>query len=686
MSIHTRNPMNPILSEAYRIPFEAIRGEHVEEGARQVLQEGRTRLESLAGRTDAPTWDTVITPLDELSRWVEERLKPVGHLLAVAETPALRQAYNAVLPEISQFWTRLGLHEGLWARIKAYAETSEAEGLTGLYARHLDKTLREFRRAGADLPPDRKKRLEEVRVRLSQLEQRFGENVLDATAGWERLVKDESRLEGVPAGARNRYRAAAEAAGHSGWLLTLDYPAVEPVLKYARDRALRREVHAAYTTRCRDGAHDNRALILEILSLREELAEILGYGGFPDYVLEDRMARTGARAIGFETEMTERTRPYWRRDTAELRAHAAELGLDQLHPWDIAFVSEDLRRSEYDLDDEALRPYFPLDQVQDGLFRLVGRVFGLTVTRRDIDEVWHPDVEYYEVRDQEGTWLGSFYTDWFPRKEKRQGAWMNDLLVGGPTEEGGFDPHLGVICGNFTPPDGDGPALLTHREVQTLFHEFGHLLHHTLSRVPIRARSGLNVAWDWVEVPSQLMENWTWERKALDLFARHHETGELLPDEIFERMRRARRFQGGWAQMRQLSFGTVDLSLHTDFAPRAGKADADDLMAFARERFLAFSPTPEFADYHNLTSFSHLFSGGYAAGYYSYLWSEVLEADAFTRFLEAGIFDRETGQALVDAILSRGDSADPEALFQEFMGRAPDPAALLERNLGPEPA
>jgi oligopeptidase A len=324
--------------------------------------------------------------------------------------------------------------------------------------------------------------------------------------------------------------------------------------------------------------------------------------------------------------------------------------------------------------------------VQEGLFELARRVFGLEVSARPITEVWHADVGYYDLRDEAGAWTGSFYTDWFPRKEKRQGAWMNDLHIGGPREDGGFDPHLGVICGNFTPPDAGLPALLTHREVQTLFHEFGHLLHHCMSRVPIRSRGGLNVAWDWVEVPSQLMENWTWEREALDLFARHHATDERLPDELFQRMRRARRFQGGWAQMRQLGFGTLDLALHREFAPRAGGADADELMAFVRERLVEFSTTPAFADAHNFTSFSHLFSGGYAAGYYSYLWSEVLEADAFTRFLGEGIFSRETGRALAETILSRGDSDDPEVLIRLFLGRDPDATALLERNLGPQPA
>ncbi|NNK63433.1 MAG: M3 family metallopeptidase [Gemmatimonadetes bacterium] len=668
------------------MPFDRIRGEHVEPGVREILQTGRERLEALVADPAPPTFDNTVTRLDNLARWVSERTTPVSHLLAVAETPELRAAYNAVLPEISQFWTRLSLHEGLWARLRTLESSDAVADLDALSRRHLDKTLLEFRRAGADLPPPERGRLEEIQVTLSTLQQGFGENVLDATAAWELLIDDESRLEGIPDAARERYRAAAAASDREGWLLTLDYPSVEPVLKNARDRDLRRTVFEAYTTRCRGGEHDNRDRVVEILGLRREMASILGYESFPDYVLEDRMARSEQQARSFEDGLLDRARPYWERDAAQLREHAGRLGLDRLRPWDVGYVAEDLRRTEYELDDEALRPWFPLEQVEAGLFELVNRLFGLTISEAPIDEVWHADVRHFDIHAADGVHLGSFYTDWFPRKEKRQGAWMNDFRSGGPRPDGGFDPHVGVICGNFTPPQAGRPALLTHREVETLFHEFGHLLHHVTSRVPIRARGGLNVAWDWVELPSQIMENWTWERGALDLFARHFESGEPLPDELFERMQRARRFMGGWHMMRQLSFGTVDLELHGPWARDQRDADGAELMDWVRRRFEDFAPDPEFAGYHILTSFTHLFSGGYAAGYYSYLWSEVLEADAFSRFRAEGIFNADTGRDYLDSILSRGDSADPDQLFREFMGRDPDPQALLERNLGAVPA
>jgi oligopeptidase A len=689
------NETNPLLAGGYRIPFHRIGAEHVEPAVREALADARAEVDRISEDPAAPTWANTMDRLDAAVELLAERIAPVTHLVSVAETPELREAYNAVLPRITAFWSRLPLDEALWSRVKAYASTPEAQALTGLQKRHLDKTVREFQRAGADLSPAAKARLEQVRIELAQLEQTFSEHVLDATATYELPIADASRLDGIPESARRRARERAKEKGRSGWLLTLDYPSVEPILKYCRDRELRREIFVAYTTRCRDGEYDNRPLLARILRLRDELAGILGYESFPDYTLEDRMAGSGHGATSFETDLVERTRPYWQRDVAELRAHAATLGLAGVEPWDAAFVMEDLRRSRYHIDDETLRPYFPLPKVLDGLFEIVRRTFGFRIDERKIPEVWHPDVRYFEIYDDaEGTLLGGFYTDWFPRAEKRQGAWMNHFVTGGP-RAARFAPHLGVICGNFTPPEDDGPALLTHREVETTFHEFGHLLHHCTSRVEIPSRAGINVAWDWVELPSQIMENWTWERQALDVFSGHYETGEPLPDDLFRRMVAARRYMGGWAQMRQLSLGTVDLALHTDLAPRLRAAangsypaeldgkQGDEVMAFGERWFVDFSPHPRFAEYHALTSFSHLFAGGYAAAYYSYLWSEVLDADAFTRFKREGIFNRETGQSYVDTILSRGDSADPDQLFIEFMGRRPDPSALLDRNLGP---
>ena len=419
--------------------------------------------------------------------------------------------------------------------------------------------------------------------------------------------------------------------------------------------------------------------MVRLLHLRRDLAEVLGYSDFADYRLEDHMAKSGERAFGFVEDMTQRTRPYWERDLSELREHAAVLGIRELEPWDTAFVSESLRRAKFDIDDEAIRPYFPLHRVLDGMFEVVRRVFGLVVSEKKIPEIWHLDVHYYELRrEDDGTVLGFFYADWHPRSEKRQGAWMNDLRTGGP-RPGGFEPHVGVIAGNLSPPKGDVPSLLTHTEVETIFHEFGHLLHHLTSTVPIAPMAGINVAWDFVELPSQIMQNWTWEQEALSLFSGHHETGEALPEDLYEKLRRARTFMGGWSQMRQLSLGHLDLRLHRDPID----AVTEDLFSYIEGLLREYAPSIEFARMHAATSFTHLFSGGYAAAYYSYLWAEVLDADAFERFRAEGIFNREVGEAYLRAILTRGDSEEPEDLFREFMGRDPELQPLLDRNLGP---
>jgi oligopeptidase A len=672
---------NPLLTAPLPFPFHLLEGSDVVPGIRSALEQAQAELEAIAGQAGDLTYESTLGRLDTLSERLSRAIGPVQHLLAVAETPELRDAYNQVLPEISAFRARFYLHEGLWETLLRFAESPAAAELEGIRKRDLELTLLEFRRAGADLPPEEKTRLEALQVELAGKEQRFSENVLDATNAYSLHVTDSRRLKGIPEAPLRRFRRKAEDEGKEGWLLTLDFPAFEAVMKHARDRDLREEIHRAYIYRCREGNYDNTGLVVEILKLRQEIARLLGHAGFPDFRLEDHMAATGERARAFVSDLTERTRPYWHRDMEELEAHARERGIPELEPWDMSFIQEDLRKARFDIDDEQLRPYFPLQQVEAGLFELVRRVLGLTVIEKSPTGVWDPEVRVFDILDSDGTHLATFYADWFPRPEKRQGAWMNPLATGGPQEDGSFEPHWGFIGGNFTPTDGDRPALLTHREVQTLFHEFGHLLHHATSRSPVRGRGGLNVPWDFVEVPSQLMENWTWERDALDLFARHFETGKPLPDELFQRMIAARRFMGGRHQMRQLSFGTMDLALHSDFDPEG----EEDVIPWVERVLEPFGPRPSFAQRNILTVFSHLFSGGYASAYYSYLWSEVLEADAFSRFRDEGVFNQATGRAFLETILSRGNSADPADLFREFMGRDPDPEALVERNLGPQP-
>ncbi|TVP78998.1 MAG: M3 family peptidase [Gemmatimonadales bacterium] len=673
------DPSNPLLSRSGRIPFHRIRPEHVVPAVRTLLQEARKEIEAMETRAPSPSWEGTIGALDALTARLRRGTTPVQHLLAVRESRELREAWREVLPELTAFWSNLYRQEGIWAALQAYDESQEAAGLPPLERRHLDKTLNEFRRSGAELGPRDRARLEAIDVELSELQQAFSENVLDATAGWTLHIDDEERLAGIPEDARNRFREGARQEDLDGWVLTLDAPSFLAVMKHARDRELRREIHEAYLARGAEEPHSNLELIPRILELRQEKAGLLGYNDFPDYRLEEQMAGTGAQARAFVEEMVARTRPYWEEDLALLQEHASAGGLDHLRPWDSAFLIQDLRKENFDLDEEELRPYFPLDRVLSGLFQLMEKLFGFRIREAPVEEVWHEDVRHFEIHDPELGLVGTFYADLFPRTEKRQGAWMADFLYA--DIEGGKirRPHVATICANFPPPDGDRPALLSHRDVQTLFHEFGHLLHHCASRVPIEGRGGINVAWDWVELPSQLLENWTWEREALDLFAAHWKTGEPLPESLFARMQKARRFMGGWTQMRQLTFGTLDLALHTDFRP--GNED-EDVLEWVTRKIRPLSPDDHFARAHPLPSFLHLFPGGYAASYYAYLWSEVLEADLFGRFRETGIFSRETGRAFVDKILSRGDSSDPDQLFRDFMGRDPDPEALIRRNLG----
>ncbi len=672
--------MNPFLSRETEIPFAKMTPEAVEPAIDEALAQAQRELEALLSASER-TFETILA-LDNLTERLERLMGFVSHLTSVKDSPELRAAFNEVLPRYTAFMTRLGLNPELWGVVKEVAATQGAKALTGVRKRHLEKTVQEFVRAGAELSEQDKTRFEEINIEVSRLAQKFSENVLDATNAFELLVTDEAELAGLPESALKLARASAESKEQTGWRLTLQFPSYYPVMTYAENRALRETLYRAYTNRAGDGNLDNRPVISQILELRREHAELLGFATHADYVLEPRMVSSGADALAFVHGLSERTRPYWNDEVAALEAFAETLGLADFKPWDVSFVAEKLRQQNFAFDEEALRPYFPLDGVLDGLFGITKDTFGVSVTRRENAEVWHKDVEYYDLHDADGVHLGSFYADWFPREDKRGGAWMNGLITGGPTPDGskarGFAPHIGLIACNFSPPEADQPALLTHGEVETIFHEFGHLLHHCLSRVEIPARSGASVAWDFVELPSQIMENWCWEEPALERFARHVETGEPIPHELFEKMRAARTFMGANMQMRQLSFATADLTLYTAYEPETD----GDVVAYTQRLMEPFAVRPEFAHNSFVTSFSHIFAGGYSAGYYSYKWAEVLDADAFTRFQNEGLFNPETGRSYVETILSRGDSDAPEVLFRDFMGRDPDQRALLRRNLG----
>ncbi len=655
--------MNPLLEIQFRIPFDKIQASDVEPAIDQLLSDAASRLEA-AIASDRP-----LHALDTMTEKLDYAMSVVRHLESVATTPELRAAFNAVQPKTSAFYSSLPLNEGLWKAIQRYASTDEARELNGTLRRYLTKTIDSFKRHGAELDPAGKARLKEIDVALAETTTKFGENVLDSTNAWEMILTAESKLAGLPPSAVAAARASAESKGRQGWRFTLQAPSYMAVMTYLDDETIRGEMWHAYNTRAASGEHDNRPLIAKILELRKEKARLLGFRDFADLVLDDRMAHTGERAQQFLADLRKKTEKRFREENQELETFAGR----KLNPWDVGYWAEKQRAALYDFDEEALRPFFPLERVVDGMFEIFGRVLGIRVTEEKGIPAWHRDVRCYSIHDSASNqFLGSFYADWFPRENKRGGAWMDTLITGNPLKN---EPHLGLICGNLTPPVDGKPALLTHREVETIFHEFGHLLHHLLSRVEVRSLSGTSVAWDFVELPSQIMENWCWERESLDLFARHYETGAPIPGDLFQKMRRAKTFRAANAQMRQLGFGFVDLALHREWD---GKTD---VLKYSRDILANFAPAPLPEDYAMIAGFTHLFASpvAYGAGYYSYKWAEVLDADAFTRFRSEGVFNEKTGRDYREKILSRGDSEDPAVLYRSFMGRDPDPDALLVR-------
>lgn len=658
------------------IPFDRITAADVEPAVEALLTDCRARLTAIKS---APlTWAATAGALDSLSDRLEVALSIVDHLESVLDDADLRTAYNAARPAISAFYAELGSDSDLYAVLRRFADSAAGRGLDPVRRRYVDETLASFRRSGAELEGDAKARLQALEVELSKACTQFAQNTVDATDAWHLDLPDASRLAGLPDRAIAAAQATAEAAGVKGYRITLQYPSYMPVMRYADDASLREAVWRAYMTRGAGDTHDNRPLVKQILALRAEKAALLGYADVADLLLEPRMVRTGARAWAFVDELTAKTRPFFKTEQADLAAFAHAARPDDappLAPWDLGYYAEKLRVARFDFDEEALRPYLPAGRVIDGLFEVARRLYGVSVTPLDDRPTWHPDVQVFALDDADGTRWGIFYADLYPRVGKRGGAWMRPFLTGDPANGG--EPHVGLICGNFTPPVGDADALLSHREVQTLFHEFGHLIHHLLTDVPVRSLAGTNVAWDFVELPSQIMENWTWAEPALALMAGHVETGAPIPRALLDRMQAARTFHGATAQMRQLSFATMDLKLHRDFDP----AQDGDPVAYARDVAQQFSMVPLPAEFAMVAAFTHLFASpaGYAAAYYSYKWAEVLDADAFTRFEGENLFDPAVGKAFREQILSKGNSRDPAELYRSFMGRDPDPQALMRR-------
>jgi len=681
---------NPFLDTSFEIRWSQLTPELIAPGIQELLTSAQAAIDVIASRDRSDlTYENTFLALEAATEPLNVAWGKVTHLQSVADSPPLREAHNAMLPKVTEFSAGIPLNAALWERLNTFANSRAAAALKGIHRRFLDETVADFKQQGADLPAGQRTRLEALQSELAQLTQKYSENVLDGTNAWQLLVEDEPRLAGLPAHAKAAARRSAESKSlgtpeRPVWRFTLHMPSQEPFMTYLDDGALRREMWEAATGVGARAPYDNSELIPKILALRAEKAALLGKSHFADLTLERRMAKSGTRALEFIEDLEKRTRGAFAVECRELEAFKAQQTggpVGPLAPWEIAYWSEKLRRARYDFDEEQLRPYFPMDRVISGLFEIAARVFKLRIEEVPAGQVdvWDPEVKFYRLHDARQRHLGSFYADWYPRESKRGGAWMNSFITGGPRPDGSRAPHLGLICGNMTPPDGTKPALLTHNEVETIFHEFGHLLHHLLGEVEIKSLNGTNVAWDFVELPSQIMENWCWERESLDLFARHFETGATIPEEIFKKMIAAKNFRSAAAMMRQVAFAKMDLALHI----RAGEyARSSDIEAAARELVKdCLVPTQPPAP-TIIKRFGHIFSDpvGYAAGYYSYKWAEVLDADAFTRFQSEGIFNPEVGAAFVEHILSKGNSIDPAELYRAFMGREPDLGALLRRS------
>ena len=670
---------NPLLTTADLPCYTAIRPEHIEPAIDHMLADNRVELEQLLAAHNTYTWDNLIQPLEELEDRLNKVWSPVNHLHSVRDSEDLRAAYSACLPKLSAYYTELGQHEGLYRAYRQIADGSEYPRLDPAQRKVIDNALRDFRLSGIALPPAQRDRYKAIMQELAQLSAKFSENVLDATQGWTQHLTDEAQLAGLPESAKALARQTARQRGLDGWLLTLELPSYLPVLNYADDRELRRMLYDAYCTRASDqgpnaGQWDNGAVMERILALRHEVAQLLGFHDYSDYSLATKMADSPDQVLAFLDDLARRAQPQAQRELDELRRFARDrFGMDDLQAWDIGYYSEKLRQHRHRLSQEELRPYFPINRVLPGLFAVAERLFGIVIHPLDSIEVWHPDVRAYEIVDGTGTQRGRFYLDLYARPHKRGGAWMDGCLprriLGGVTRL----PVAYLVC-NFAPPVGDEPALLTHNEVQTLFHEFGHGLHHLLTKIDYLPVTGIHgVEWDAVELPSQFLENWCWSREALNLLAGHYQTGAPLPEDLYQRMLAAKHFQAGILMARQLEFALFDFKLHHDYDPARGGRVREVLDA-VRQQVAVILP-PAYNRFAN--AFTHIFAGGYAAGYYSYKWAEVLSADAFSAFEENGIFDAATGTRFRENILEVGGSRPALASFVAFRGREPHIEPLL---------
>lgn len=673
---------NPLFSLSPLPKFSQIKPSDIEPALDNILKENREQVAQLLTTQTHHTWDNLMRPLEEIDDRLSQMWSVVNHLNAVVNTEELREVYNACLTKLSEYSTEMGQNLPLYNAIESLIENGEFNKLNRAQQKVIENELRDFRLAGVNLPTESKQRYAQLQQLLSKLTTKFEENLLDATHAWTKHILDEKELAGLPPSAISMAKENAERQNLQGWLFTLEQPSYSAVLTYADSESLRKEMYIAYVTRGSDqgpcaGKYDNTEVMKQILIGRKQIAQLLGYPSYADLSIVPKMANKTEEVIHFLNALALSSVSTAHNEFDELKRFAKErYGVDTIPAWSVGYYSEKLRQYRYEISQEDLRPYFPEDHVLKGLFEIVNKLFGIVIKEVKGVDVWHPDVRFFEVYEEEGRLQGQFYLDLYSRPHKRGGAWMDECRVRRRINSDIQTPIAFLTC-NFNRPIGDAPALFTHDEVLTLFHEFGHGLHHLLTKIDYADVSGINgVPWDAVEMPSQFLENWCWEKPALDLIAQHYQTGEPLPEELFNKMLQAKNFQAAMQMVRQLEFALFDFHLHLYF----NEQEEDQVQRFineARERVCVI-PIPEFNRFQH--GFSHIFAGGYAAGYYSYKWAEVLSSDAFSKFEEQGIFDPQTGKDFLQNILEKGGSEDPMELFVAFRGRKPSVDALLRHS------
>lgn len=685
---------NPLLNFDTLPHFSKINAEHVMPALEKVIEDNRNEIKALC-QIENVTWRNFAEKTEDLDEKISRVWSPVSHLNSVQDSDDLREAYQQGISLLTEYSSEMGQNLALFKQFKALKSSDEFANLNQAQQRIIENSLLDFTLSGAELDEKKQTRLRDIDQQLSELSNQFSRNVLDATQAWKKLITDESQLSGLPDSARNMAAQLASEAGETGWLFNLQIPSFMAVMQHADNQTLRQEMYEAYTTRASDqsssGDFDNTQLIEDLLTLKHEKASLLGYAHYAAYSLVKKMAKSSNHVIDFLEDLVKYAKPVAEKELIELRAFATQTqGKDQenneLMAWDIAYYSEKLREQRYAFNDEQIKPYFPAPHVFNGMFEVVNRLFNISIAENTTMQTWHEDVRCFDVLNSNNELIGQLYADLYVRQHKRGGAWM-DTCVHRRNKGDSIQRPVAFLTCNFSPPIGDAPALLTHSDVETLFHEFGHTLHHLLTQVDEMSVAGINgVSWDAVELPSQFLENWCWHDESLALIAQHYQTKEALPESLLNKMRAAKNFQSGMQTLRQVEFALFDMRLHSDYKTSPGnKANSQNnnlesvqsVLDSVRQHVAVLTP-PSTNRFQN--SFSHIFAGGYAAGYYSYKWSEVLSADAFGRFEEEGIFNAQTGQDFLAAILEKGGSEDANDLFIRFRGREPKIDSLLRQT------